>query len=170
MEFDIKFPSHPSGDSLEDSNGVVPVPVPSPPLCSPRDPHQLPTFVSKSSDTPVLYLPPLLSSLPASLSPLPIHSDHPPLTTTTRLSDIDPASLHLHKALHHFGPVTPDYASVPYDESFNWSELTLPEDTERVWYCVVFRSKRKPGSDGERESIHSPSLSRGLPYLITFFW
>ncbi|KAG5653040.1 hypothetical protein H0H81_002557 [Sphagnurus paluster] len=116
-----------------------------------RDPHDLPSFGSSSltnPQAPVLYLPPLLSSLPNRYLPEPINSEHPPLVTETRLPDIDPASLSLHKALHHFKPVDADYVNKPYSEAFNWSSLTLPEDEEREWYCVVFRSKRKAGSDG----------------------
>jgi len=98
--------------------------------------------------TPVLYLPPLLSALPEGLASRPIISENPPVVTQTRLPDIDPASLSLHKALHHFKPVNSDYASTPYSEAFNWTELVLPADDEREWYCVVFRSKRRVGSDG----------------------
>lgn len=115
-----------------------------------RDPHELPTFTSLTS--PVLYLPPLLSSLPEQLEPVSLEdnasSDHPPIRTETRLPDIDPASLSLHKALHKFRPKDAAYASTPYPEAFNWSSLSLPEDEEREWYCVVFRSRRKAGSDG----------------------
>jgi hypothetical protein len=68
--------------------------------------------------------------------------------TEARLPDIDPTSLSLHKALHHFKPITPDYANTPYDQAFNWSELKLPKDEEGEWFCAAFRSKRKAGSDG----------------------
>ncbi|KAI0374190.1 hypothetical protein BV20DRAFT_607218 [Pilatotrama ljubarskyi] len=120
-----------------------------------HDPHVLPNF-EKRSQSPILYLPPLLSSLPAGI-------DHPkpasspafsspsvprPLSTESRLPSIDPASLALHRALHHFRPVTEEYAKTPYSEAFNWNELELPLDEEREWYCVVFRSKRREGSDG----------------------
>ncbi|EJF65267.1 hypothetical protein DICSQDRAFT_177888 [Dichomitus squalens LYAD-421 SS1] len=121
-----------------------------------RDPHVLPTF-SERSQSPILYLPPLLSSLPVGV----IVPNHPtsspafaspsaprPLATDSRLPSIDGPSLSLHRALHHFRPVTEDYATVPYHEAFNWNELELPEDEEREWYCVAFRSKRKEGSDG----------------------
>lgn len=123
-----------------------------------NDPHQLPTFDANSLThprSPVLYLPPLLSSLPERFPALPLSSENPPLVTETRLPDIDPASLSLHKALHGFKPLHSDYAGTPYAEAFNWSQLTLPEDEEREWYCVVFRSKRKAGSDGGRECILS---------------
>ncbi|KAG6810978.1 hypothetical protein H0H92_009561 [Tricholoma furcatifolium] len=116
-----------------------------------RDPHELPTFSSQSlthPTSPILYLPPLLSSLPDNYLLEPIRIEQPPVVTATRLPDIDPASLSLHKALHHFRPVDADYASHPYGEAFNWLQLALPEDEEREWYCVVFRSKRKAGSDG----------------------
>jgi hypothetical protein len=120
-----------------------------------RDPHELPTFNVGNFVNPasaILYLPPLLSSLPHELG---IISDTPqerrPMLTKTHLPDIDPVSLSLHKALHHFRPATPDYAGATYEEAFNWSELELPEDEEREWYCVVFRSKRLPKSDSEGE-------------------
>ncbi len=125
----------------------------------PRDPHILPTF-SRRSQSPILYLPPLLSSLPAGVvapnyptsSPAFSSPSAPrPLATDSRLPSIDNASLSLHRALHHFRPLTEEYSTVPYAEAFNWDELELPEDDEREWYCVAFRSKRKDGSDGGRE-------------------
>ncbi|KAI5889672.1 uncharacterized protein SCHCODRAFT_01100509 [Schizophyllum commune H4-8] len=116
---------------------------------SSRDPHALPSFDEEFRE-PVLYLPPLLSSLPERFESTVIETveGQAPLTTETRLPDIDPASLSLHKALHRFRPLHRKYASTPYAESFNWDELKLPEDEEREWYCVAFRSKRKDGSDG----------------------
>ncbi|KAA1471666.1 hypothetical protein DENSPDRAFT_758258, partial [Dentipellis sp. KUC8613] len=117
-----------------------------------RDPHKLPNFTSSSLTSPrapILYLPPLLSSLPPQY---PRHSHVPsstrtPKTTDTRLPDIDPASLALHKALHNFSPATDDYANTAYADAFNWNELELPEEEEREWYCVAFRSIRKAGSE-----------------------
>lgn len=121
-----------------------------------RDTHNIPNFSSQSKfdDAPVLYLPPLLSSLPDrySVAEAPSNSSSP-VTTETRLPDIDPTSLSLHRALHQFRPSSPDYANTPYEKAFNWSELRLPKYEEREWYCVVFRSKRKAGSDGKREYI-----------------
>lgn len=114
-----------------------------------RDPHELPSFNLNSHTVPVLYLPPLLSSLPERFPAPEPPSEYPPLITETRLPDIDPASLSLHKALHHFKPLTRDYAEVPYGEAFNWAGLSLPEEEEREWYCVAFRSQRKAGSDGD---------------------
>ncbi len=135
-----------------------------------RDPHVLPTFTSRSQ-SPILYLPPLLSSLPVGV----VHPGYPvsspafsspsaprPLSTDTRLPSIDPVSLSLHRALHNFRPVTEEYAAVPYSEAFNWDELELPEDEEREWYCVAFRSKRKEGSDGGREYMRC--LCMRVPY------
>jgi len=115
-----------------------------------RDPHTVPDFDKDSvSSDPLLYLPPLISSLPERLKwDSPGNPRFPPIVTETRLPDIDPASLSLHKMLHHFKPLTPNYADTPYAEAFNWSELQLPVEEEREWYCVVFRSKRKAGSDG----------------------
>ncbi|KAH8083785.1 hypothetical protein BXZ70DRAFT_575033 [Cristinia sonorae] len=123
-------------------------------LVAVNDPHHLPTFDSTTltaPSAPILYLPPLLSSLPHGLQhsfPHKLDGQRSPLSTETRLPDIDPVSLALHKALHHFQPVTQEYAETPYEEAFNWSELQLPVESEREWYCVVFRSKRKEGSDG----------------------
>lgn len=125
-----------------------------------RDPHDLPDFSSSDPLTsPVLFLPPLLSSLPHGLSHTPAPSpDQAPLTTETHLPDIDPASLSLHKALHYFSPLNPHYATQPYAESFNWDALNLPEDQEREWYVVAFRSKRKAGSDSGCETSFPPTL------------
>ncbi|KAJ7725832.1 hypothetical protein DFH07DRAFT_758523 [Mycena maculata] len=131
------------------------------------DPHNVPVFDAKKL-APVLYLPPLLSSLPETYPSIPIPTENPPLITQTRLPDIDPASLSLHKALHHFRPYTESYAETPYGEAFNWDQLVLPEYEERDWYCVVFRSKRKAGSDGDslyeadkkahEEAVHNGGL------------
>ena len=133
-----------------------------------RDPHDIPVFNSQLSfDEPVLYLPPLLSSLPERyLIESQTYSQNPqfpPLSTETRLPDIDPVSLSLHKALHHFKPTTSSYADIPYEEAFNWSELKLPKEEEREWYCVVFRSQRRVGSDGtcewNKRKYHKDSVS-----------
>lgn len=80
-------------------------------------------------DIPILYLPPLLSPLPTTLAkarrrigPTAEELDN----FQTRLPDIDPASLDLHEALHHFKPVDGNYAARPYDEAFNWDDLVSP--------------------------------------------
>lgn len=131
-----------------------------------RDPHQQPTFTQDSfvhPSQPILYLPPLISSLPKQVSSTPsdasvntntneasVASEQPlVLTTETRLPDIDPVSLSLHRALHHFRPLNAEYAATPYADAFNWDELRLPEEEEREWYCVAFRSRRKEGSNGD---------------------
>ncbi|KAH0827478.1 hypothetical protein J3R83DRAFT_4172 [Lanmaoa asiatica] len=134
-----------------------------------RDPHVIPTFTAESLTKPrstVLYLPPLLSSLPQDLFALPVSVDRPPLVTETRLPNIDPVSLSLHKALHHFHPLSEDYAALPYADAFNWLELELPEDEEREWYAVVFRSRRKKGSDSgplydADKRAHEEAVSNG---------
>lgn len=118
-----------------------------------RDPHLLPSFTTEGlvqPTEPVLYLPPLLSSLPPQYPHIELPKDWPPLKTETRLPKIDPASLSLHRALHHFKP-RPQYAALPYAKAFNWEDLKLPEEEEREWYIVAFRSRRKDGSDGSRE-------------------
>ena len=153
----LQKPSHLQDDSQNDSqddsqdDSLTLNTPPQSPAQQPRNPHDLPTFNSKTltePEAPILYLPPLLSSLPERFPSLTVQPQNRPLVTETRLPDIDPVSLSLHKALHHFKPITADYADTPYADAFNWSELVLPEDEEREWYCVVFRSKRKAGSDG----------------------
>ncbi|KAI0254111.1 hypothetical protein BJV78DRAFT_1188676 [Lactifluus subvellereus] len=116
-----------------------------------RGPHDLPTFDQRVAQPtqPTLYLPPFLSSLPHTFS------DHKPTVSTglvpktskNCLPDIDPASLSLHKALHSFSPTTEDYAAMSYVNAFNWNDLELPEDDEREWYGITFRSTRRQGSD-----------------------
>lgn len=133
-----------------------------------RDPHTMPFFDSQTLCRPknhVLFLPPLLSALPEGLGFHLVSSETPAVVTETRLPDIDPASLSLHKALHHFRPANSDYASIPYHEAFNWAELLLPDEDEREWYCVVFRSKRKEGID----SGCSFSLRARLSFHLTNF-
>ncbi|KAJ7262185.1 hypothetical protein B0H12DRAFT_1231234 [Mycena haematopus] len=132
-----------------------------------RDPHNVPVYDDKRA-SPVLYLPPLLSSLPAAFPSTPFPSENSPVVTQTRLPDIDPVSLSLHKALHYFQPSDEHYARHPYDEAFNWDQLVLPEQEEREWYCVVFRSKRRAGSEGRllydadrlahEEAVHNGGL------------
>lgn len=143
MGLTFTFPPHPSQASQKPSSVAPEIHVQ-----TGRDPHNLPNFDANGEPTtPILYLPPLLSSLPKLLD---VDSKNTALTTETRLPDIDPASLSLHKALHHFRPVSDAYADVPYAEGFNWDQLELPIDEEREWYIVAFRSKRRDGSDGSR--------------------
>jgi hypothetical protein len=144
----LKHLNHPKSKQLQETSSLFPK--------SPLDPHQLPAFDSKSltePEEPVLYPPPLLPSLPEAFLHPPVSAEYPPVLTETRIPHIDPASLSLHKALHHFRPLNANYATVPYGEAFNWAELELPEHEEREWYCVAFRSKREVGSDGSCSSF-----------------
>lgn len=98
--------------------------------------HTLPTSSSESAfipSDPVLYLPPLLSPLPASLrhpdphsgaGPSgPYHPDDVEFEFATRLPDIDPASLALHQVLHGFRPLDQNYSTTGYDQAFNWADI-----------------------------------------------
>jgi len=131
-----------------------------------RAAHALPDFETADPTCPILYLPPLLSKLPPKYDKndegdhIPhYHPTEPgPLQTETHLPSIDPVSLSLHRALHKFKPVDDKYAGTPYAVSFNWAQLELPEDEERDWYCVAFRSLRRPGSDSGRRSLSFPDL------------
>jgi hypothetical protein len=143
-------PASPSSTpSASPSTPSPPQTIPVPHSHGERDPHDLPDFTEARSE-PVLYLPPLLSSLPPQYPHIEQQSDLPALHTETRLPNIDPASLSLHRALHHFRP-RPGYSALAYQDAFNWKELELPIEEEREWYIVAFRSKRKEGSDGSRE-------------------
>ncbi|THH27843.1 hypothetical protein EUX98_g6335 [Antrodiella citrinella] len=151
-----------SDESYSDASSRIDTPIEG--LVATNDPHHLPTFDSKTltaPTAPILYLPPLLSSLPPGLGHVftsQLDAQRRPLNTETRLPDIDPVSLALHKALHHFQPVTPEYSATPYEDAFNWSELHLPEDSEREWYCVVFRSK--PLYEADRKA-HEEAVQNG---------
>jgi len=117
-----------------------------------RNPHELPVFDKETLTNPrqpILYLPPILSSLPHTYgeSQTTAPTGRVPKATDSHLPDIDAASLSLHKALHNFTPVTEKYAGTLYAEAFNWDELELPEDDEHDWYCVAFRSLRKADSE-----------------------
>ncbi|BEJ17760.1 hypothetical protein CspHIS471_0700280 [Cutaneotrichosporon sp. HIS471] len=106
--------------------------------------HQPPPPITSGipHSDPILYLPPLLSRLPRAHEHLSEHSTE----FDTRLPDIDPASLFLHQALHYFRPRDGKYAAREYPDAFNWHDLALPEQVEREWYAVVFRSRRRPES------------------------
>ncbi|KAK4704004.1 hypothetical protein P7C70_g2211, partial [Phenoliferia sp. Uapishka_3] len=99
----------------------------------------------------LLYLPPLLSLLPSQTPPtykVQAFSFETPSVgfTTSRLPSVDAASVALHFALHEFKPTTEDYAYAKYEEAFNWESLRLPEEVEREWYIVAFRSTRATNS------------------------
>lgn len=119
-----------------------------------RAAHEVPNFHEDKEQEPILYLPPLLSRLPHShhQEEEKDESDKGPLHTETHLPSIDPVSLSLHRALHKFKPIDSHYSSVPYGQAFNWATLELPLEEEREWYCVAFRSRRRPGSESGRES------------------
>ena len=127
----------------------------SPQEATKRDPHVLPDFARRSV-SPILYLPPLLSSLPEGVAhpgyPLSAPGAPGPRATEARLPTIDGASLALHRALHAFRPASAEYAALPYPAAFNWGALELPADAAHEWYCVAFRSRRREGSDSGRES------------------
>ncbi|KAK4685862.1 hypothetical protein P7C73_g4284, partial [Tremellales sp. Uapishka_1] len=128
--------------------------------------HQLPDLSSTPiiPSDPILFLPPLLSPLPSQINDDAIAIDD----FNTRLPHIDPASLALHQTLHFFRPSSDKYASTPYNEAFNWSSLNLPANIYREWYCVVFRSRRKPSSsslslyradrEAHEEAVHNGGL------------
>ncbi|ORY89751.1 hypothetical protein BCR35DRAFT_287766 [Leucosporidium creatinivorum] len=116
----------------------------------PRAPTDLPDL-RRTPSADLLYLPPLLSLLPASTPPAtPLRTEnHQVGYTTSRLPTVDAASIALHHALHAFKPTTPNYAYDDYSEAFNFNELRLPEEMEREWYIVAFRSTRAADSPSQ---------------------
>jgi hypothetical protein len=132
---------------LSSSSGAVPPGSGSLPRPSPSDIYQThhhlpPNETSLIPSSPILYLPPLLSPLPVHVSRQSPPRDGPSHEVlaefATRLPDIDPASLDLHQALHHFRPLKGGYALEPYQEAFNWSELVChfpsPHDSMLIPY------------------------------------
>lgn len=100
----------------------------------PRAPTDLPDL-RKTPSADLLYLPPLLSLLPASIPPsTPSISDAQSVGyTTSRLPTVDAASIALHHALHSFRPTTPNYAYDDYPDAFKFHEIELPVEMEREW-------------------------------------
>lgn len=98
----------------------------------------LPPSHSPAPTSEILYLPPLLSLLPTSHH-LASSTTLPPTReiqfTSSRLPDIDDASLALHFALFDFRvrPSEIGHALENYDAAFNWDELRLPVDVQREW-------------------------------------
>ena len=50
---------------------------------------------------------------------------------------------------HNLGPGGPDYATLPIEQAFNWSEVLAAVDDGR-WFLVVFRSVLLEGADRGR--------------------
>lgn len=102
------------------------------------------------------YTPPLLSRLPTTLLATPY--SQPQLAfdekavgyTISELPSIDPASLALHYALYRFRAISDAYATLPYHQAFNWQDITLPEEIQREWYIVAFRSTRRKDADSDK--------------------
>ncbi|TIB63500.1 hypothetical protein E3P78_01732 [Wallemia ichthyophaga] len=84
---------------------------------------------------------------PVDLPPLETAIDFGVTAISQTTESIDEASKLLSRALASFKHVTDDYATLPYEVSFNWDEIELPEDLEKEYHCVVFRSKRKADVD-----------------------
>ncbi|GJE94497.1 hypothetical protein PsYK624_106670 [Phanerochaete sordida] len=136
------------------------------------NPHYLlcPRHKERAQHMPTLYLPPLLSlSLDELCIPEPTSSFRP---YTTYQPDLAAATLALHRALHHFRPITEQHADMPFDEAFNWDELSLPEDTEREWFAVVTHSKAKSGTtDGPLYEVNKHAHEEALRHGgLILYW
>lgn len=92
-----------------------------------------------------------------------------PYTVHPHLLDLDTVTISqrlLAKALRVMAPVRSDYATAPYQKSFNWDEVirTLKELTittnvhwiQQTFYLVVFRSRVLPSTD----RIHLAALDQ----------
>ena len=100
------------------------------------------------SPSPRLYLPPPASSPSARYEEIPEPtSSYLPFRIETFSSEVAAMTMELHKALHRFRPVSDQYASMPFNEAFNWEELELPEEIERDWFAVVIQSKQRDGNN-----------------------
>ena len=99
----------------------------------------VPSFRSPAPTSEILYLPPLLSLLPASRTSSGTPNPPPESTaigfTSSRLPEIDDASIALHFALYNFRvrPSARGYALEDYVDAFCWDELRLPIDVQREW-------------------------------------
>ncbi|GAM89578.1 hypothetical protein ANO11243_076170 [Dothideomycetidae sp. 11243] len=140
-----------------------------PTLSEPTWPSSQTQFPSSSQDIPAAPTP-----TPSLLKSSPY--DYP--TNFLDLSTLDTPDLLFAKAMTAFESTRPDYATQPYAESFNFSEvLTLLRSLaaaeqytwkEHVFYVVVFQSTLKRGADGEllhkldQESHREACASGGL--------
>ncbi|KAK4618143.1 UPF0643 protein [Fulvia fulva] len=89
-----------------------------------------------------------------------ISSPYPDFENQLRLADVDIPYQLFAFALTALKQIRPDYATAPYLESFNWSEVfallrTLCKQAGYQWegrqfYVVIFRSKLQVGIDRER--------------------
>lgn len=101
--------------------------------------------------------------------------------TNTRLQSITDNSYTLWKLLRNFTNVTEDYATQPYEKSFNWDQLELREDMEAEWHAVAFRSTRnKANTEEESKALYDADRAaneeavqsggvRPLPAFLIFF-
>lgn len=92
------------------------------------------------------------------------------------LSAVEPAQALLARALTIMTPVCDDYATAPYTESFNWTEVMLSLKKfiacgnyhwkTRTFFIIVFRSQVKPQTDRSRlgdldERSHAEAMRSG---------
>ncbi|GAA6008857.1 hypothetical protein JCM10207_001748 [Rhodosporidiobolus poonsookiae] len=163
-------------------------PAPNPALAQKSSTELQQGVLFHPDDASTLYLPPLLSLLPAShpSSSSSSSSDtfdaRPVNYTLSRLPSIDGVSLALHSALHAFRPLTALYSTAPYASAFNWTDLVLPTtpgdgvlEAEREFYCVVFRSRRRRDLEPEEaeelyrkdRAAHEEAVTHGG---LLFYW
>lgn len=99
------------------------------------------------------------------------------------ISALDPQDRIFALALSYLKPTRSDYATAPYTESFNWSEVfslvkAFSEAESRPWiaqsyYVVIFRSILLPDADGERLyalDAHSHSEATASGGLLKYWF
>jgi hypothetical protein len=61
----------------------------------------------------------------------------------------------LARALESLRSITPDYATVAYENAFNWEEVVsgLPESFEGTYYCVAFYSQLSPSAAASIDTL-----------------
>ena len=92
------------------------------------------------------------------------------------LSAVEPAQALLARALTTMTPICDNYATAPYTESFNWTEVMLSLKKfvtcgnyywkTRTFFIIVFRSQVKPQTDRSRlgdldERSHAEAMRSG---------
>lgn len=104
------------------------------------------------------YIPPILSSL----------QEAPHDAPGLRQASLTPTTIALHSALTSFKPTSHSYATMPYEDAFNWNEINLPIEASGTWYAVAFRSRRASDADdrllyeSDRKSMIEAVKSGGL--------
>jgi hypothetical protein len=91
------------------------------------------------------------------------------------MAEVDAVVMELRRRLAQIRPTCADYQVAPIKDSFNWEECLLPAEpgwTDKTYYLVGFRSRRKPGADVtlliERDTFAHEDAERHPGFLCYF--